>query len=141
MFELFNAAVQNQLFFSVIEMLGLKIKSCKKHNNTVLVVYRSFSSYNTANFIKIINESLSKLRKHDKKLIYMAGDFNNDLLKYNIDINSRNLIDTAASQGFAQVISQPTRNRPLTCWLRRLTISQQQMGKLKEIPVWTIIKD
>ena len=39
----------------------------------------------------------------------MAGDFNNDLLKYNIDIKSRNLIDTAASQGFAQVISQPTR--------------------------------
>ena len=93
------------------EILITKIKSCKKHNNTVLVVnvYRSPSSHNTANFIKIIDESLSKLRRHNKKLIYMAGDFNIDLLKYHTDINSQNLIDTAASHGFAQVISRPTR--------------------------------
>ena len=39
----------------------------------------------------------------------MAGDFNIDLLKYHTDINSQNLIDTAASHGFAQVILRPTR--------------------------------
>ena len=93
------------------ELLITKIKSCKKHKNTVLIVnvYRSPSSQNVAEFVKILDENLFKLRKHIKKLVLMADDFDIDLLKYSTDINSQSLIDTAASHGFAQVISRPTR--------------------------------
>ena len=92
------------------EFLITKIRSCKKFSNTVLVVniYRSPSS-NSTKFIEIFDETLSKLRKHGKKQIILAGDFNIDLIKHERDEKSQNLIDTAASFGFAQVISRPTR--------------------------------
>ena len=93
------------------ELLAIKIRSCKKYSNTVLIVnvYRSPSSSNASKFIKVLDETLFKLRKHGKKHILIAGDFNIDLLKYASDENSQNLIDTAATHGFAQIISRPTR--------------------------------
>ena len=92
------------------EILVTKIKSCKKFKNTLLIinVYRSPSN-NAQKFNSILDETLNKLRRHSKKLILMAGDFNVDLIKHDTDVNSQNLINTTASHGFVQVISRPTR--------------------------------
>jgi len=92
------------------EFLITKIRSCKNLNNTVLLVnvYRSPSS-NSSKFIESFDEILSKLRSHGRKQIVLAGDFNIDLIKHEYDEKSQNLIDTAASYGFTQVISRPTR--------------------------------
>ena len=101
------------------ELLAIKIRSCKKSNNTVIVVsiYRSPSSHNTSNFMKIFDESLNRLRGHSRKHILLAGDTNIDLLKYENDDNSQNLINTAATHGFAQLISRPTRVTDHSCTL------------------------
>ena len=92
------------------EFLVTKICSCKKYKNTILVVnvYRSPSS-SSAKFLEVLEQSLSSLRKHGKKQIILAGDFNIDLIKHDSDEKSQNLIDVTASYGFAQVISRPTR--------------------------------
>ncbi len=93
------------------EILFIKIKSCKNKAGTVIIgnVYRSPSARSSNNFIKIFDDALSQLRRHNKKQILIAGDFNIDLIKYNSDENSQQLINTAANHGLAQVISRPTR--------------------------------
>ena len=93
------------------EVLFVKIKSCKKFSNTVILgnVYRSPSSRNTQNFHRIIESSLSKLSRHKTKQILIVGDFNIDLIKYETDENARELIDITSNHGFSQVISRPTR--------------------------------
>ena len=93
------------------EVLFIKIKSCKKFSNTVLIgnVYRSPSSPNTHNFNSIIENTLNKLGRHKTKQILIAGDFNIDLIKYETDENSRDIIDITSNHGFSQVISRPTR--------------------------------
>ena len=89
----------------------IKIKSCKKFSNTVIVgnVYRSPSSSNTSNFNNIIESTLNQLGRHKTKQILIAGDFNIDLIKYETDDHSRDLIDITSNHGFTQVISRPTR--------------------------------
>ena len=101
------------------EFLAVKIRSCKNTNNTVVIVnmYRSPSSSNTSNFIKALDESLTKLRKHSKKHILLTGYSNIDLLKHEYDENSQNLINTTATHGFAQLISRPTRITDHSCTL------------------------
>jgi hypothetical protein len=42
-------------------------------------------------------------------LVYIVGDFNEDLIKHDQDSNCQNLIDTAANHGFVQIVSRPTR--------------------------------
>ena len=37
------------------------------------------------------------------------GDFNQDLIKYDNDVDCQNLIDNAQSHGFSQIVSRPTR--------------------------------
>ena len=93
------------------EVLFIKIKSCKIFSNTVIIgnVYRSPSSRNTDNFRSIIDNTLSKLGSHKTKQILIAGDFNIDLINYETDDHSRELIDTTSNHGFTQVISRPTR--------------------------------
>ena len=93
------------------EFLFNKIKSCKGYNGTVIVgnVYRSPSKKNPTAFIEIYENVLGKLHRHNNKLITISGDFNIDLIKYNSDGNTQNLIDIASNHGFIQVISRPTR--------------------------------
>ena len=93
------------------EVLFLKIKSCKKFSNTVIIgnVYRSPSSQNTQNFNTILDNSLTKLDRHKNKQILITGDFNIDLIQYDTDERSRELIDITSNHGFSQVISRPTR--------------------------------
>ncbi len=93
------------------EILCIKIKRCKKFDNTVVIgnVYRSPSSKNPTKFLKMFDETLGKLTRHKKKQILIVGDFNIDLINYETDNHSQELIDTAACHGFSQIISRHTR--------------------------------
>ena len=47
--------------------------------------------------------------RYANKSKYIVGDFNQDLIKYDSNINCQNLVDNAHNNGFAQLISRPTR--------------------------------
>jgi exonuclease III len=92
------------------EFLLIKITNCKGSAKSVIIanVYRS-PSRKPNQFHDSLDCILQKLNRHDKKHILLVGDFNIDLIKYETDINSQNIVDTASNYGFIQVISRPTR--------------------------------
>ncbi len=92
------------------EFQFVKIKDCKGKQKTVVIgnVYRS-PSRKADSFNSLFDTVLQKLNRHAKKLVYIVGDFNQDLIRYDQDINSQNLIDCASNHGFVQIVSRPTR--------------------------------
>ena len=93
------------------EFQFIKIKNVKGINRTAIVgnVYRS-PSRNAEKFNMLLENVLQRLHRHTKKkLLYLVGDFNQDILKYNTDTNSQNLIDMCSSHGLVQLVSRPTR--------------------------------
>ena len=57
---------------------------------------------------------LSKLNKENKE-IFLAGDFNFDLLKTETDTNTQTFYDLMCSYGTLPQIIQPTRVTPKHC--------------------------
>ena len=47
--------------------------------------------------------------RYANKIKYIFGDFNQDLIKHDENIDCQNLIDNAHNHGFAQIVSRPTR--------------------------------
>ena len=88
----------------------VKIHNCKGLNKTKVIVnfYRS-PSRDTNNFISLLDHVLNRLDRHSRKHVMFFGDANVDLIKYDTDSSSQNLIDTLAKYGFAQTVSKPTR--------------------------------
>ena len=72
-----------------------------------------FYSQNYSNFgiiwPNLYDYFLTKLNRHKQKQIFLAGDTNIDLIKYERDQNSINLINTANTHGYVQLIARPTR--------------------------------
>ena len=92
------------------EFQFIKIKECKGTNKTVIIgnVYRS-PKRKPDSFNSLFDSVLQKLNRNAKKLIYIVGDFNQDLIRYDQDVNSQNLVDYASNHGFIQIVSRPTR--------------------------------
>ena len=94
------------------EFQFVKIKECKGHLKTVVIgnVYRSPSN-RPDKFNKLYDIVLQKLstNRYANKIKYIAGDFNQDLIKHDEDNDCQNLVDTAHNHGFAQIVSRPTR--------------------------------
>ena len=71
---------------------------CKGSRKTVILgnVYRS-PSCKPDKFNKLFDAILQKLgnNKYSNKITYIVGDFNQDLIKYENDIEYQNLIDNA----------------------------------------------
>ena len=88
----------------------VKIHNCKGLNKTKVIVnfYRS-PSRDTNNFISLLDHVLNRLDRHSRKHVMFYGDANIDLIKYDTDSSSQNLIDTLAKYGFVQTVSKPTR--------------------------------
>ena len=94
------------------EFQFIKIKNCKGHRKTVILgnVYRSPSAkpdlFNISfeNILRKLNNN-----RYANKLKYIVGDFNQDLIKYDSNIDCQNLVDNAHNNGFVQLISRPTR--------------------------------
>ena len=92
------------------EFQFIKIHNCKGFNKTKLLinVYRS-PSRNVDKFMKLLDNVLRSLDRHSRKHILFTGDFNIDLIKYDKDTHSQNLVATFENYGFVQMISRPTR--------------------------------
>ena len=59
-------------------------------------------------FVKELSDILTTICKENKK-IYLIGDFNLDLLKYNDSLIVRNFVDLLHSNGLLSLINKPTR--------------------------------
>ena len=92
------------------EFQFLKIHNCKGYNKTKLLIntYRS-PSRNVDKFTKLLDIVLRSLDRHSRKHIVFTGDFNVDLIKYEKDTTSQNLIAVFEKYGFVQLVSKPTR--------------------------------
>ena len=93
--------------------IGLKLqkansKACTTKNIIIGNIYRSPSS-NHAKFIKHLECHLNILDRYKNNIIYIVGDFNVDLAKYNSDLHCHDLINKMAEHNFAQLIPLPTR--------------------------------
>ena len=92
------------------EFQFIKLKLCKGQQKTVIIgnIYRS-PSRNPDSFNTLFDSVLQKIDRHSKKLVYLVGDFNQDLIQYEHDINCQNLVDYTTNHGFVQIVSRPTR--------------------------------
>ena len=94
------------------EFQFIKLIDCKGSRKTIILgnVYRS-PSCKPDKFNKLCDSIFQKLsnNKYSNKSIYIVGDFNEDLIKYESDTEYQNLIDSAHNHGFVQLVSRPTR--------------------------------
>ena len=92
------------------EFQFLKIHRCKGFNNTKLIinVYRS-PSKSVEKFTNLLDSVLKSIERHSRKHTLITGDFNVDLIKYNNDMVSQNLVAVMEKYGFVQLVSRPTR--------------------------------
>ena len=94
------------------EFQFIKIKNCKYNRKTIILanVYRS-PSCKPKKFNEFFNTLLQKLdcNRYSNKTIFIMGDFNQDLIQYDDNVDCQNLVDNAHSHGFSQIVSRPTR--------------------------------
>ena len=94
------------------EFQFVKLQECKGHRKTVILgnVYRS-PSKRPEKFNEYFETILQKLNsnRYANKIKYIVGDFNQDLIKHDDDLHCQNLINNAHNNGFAQIVSRPTR--------------------------------
>ena len=98
--------VKNEQYESV--WIELKNKNCKniicgtiyRHPHDTTEIFNDFLTYLEITLTKLSNEN---------KVIYLCGDFNSDLLKYEINHNYRKFYDLLSSYGFFPMILLPTR--------------------------------
>ena len=98
------------------EHMFIKIKICNQrtaqNNNykTIIIgnLYRSPTTKPVDSLDKI-QQILSRLERHKNKHILLLGDLNIDLIHYETDANSQQLINLTTEHDFIQIISRPTR--------------------------------
>ena len=103
-FEREDLKIQNKEFESV----WLEIKVKKGKNVVIGCIYRHPHYKNLDDFSDYMEEIFAKLNK-EKKQIYLAGDYNIDLLQYDNNTKCRDFYNLITSNGFLPLITQPTR--------------------------------
>ena len=91
-----------------IETYWTEIIIDKQPNRLVGVVYRHPSKSNNDNSVEILNETLTKIHRENKK-VFLASDFNFDLLKHETDTNTGNFLQMMLNNGYQPCITEPTR--------------------------------
>ena len=91
-----------------IETHWIEIIIEKQPNRLVGVVYRHPSNVNDEKSIEVLNETLLKIQRENKKVL-LAGDFNFDLLKYETDTSINNFLQTMLNNSYQPCITEPTR--------------------------------
>ena len=91
-----------------IETYWTEIIIDKQPNRLVGVVYRHPSKRDDKKSIELLNESLSKINRENKK-VFLAGDFNFDLLKHATNPNIGNFLQMMLNNGYQPCITEPTR--------------------------------
>ena len=72
------------------------------------MVYRHPKKRNEVKSIEIINETLSKIHRENKKIL-LAGDFNFDLLKHESCTTTGHFLQMMLNNGYQPCITEPTR--------------------------------
>ena len=94
------------------EFQFVKLNECKGRRKTVILgnVYRSPEN-KPEKFNIYFDKILQKLdtNRYSNKVKYVFGDFNQDLIQHDENIDCQNLIDNAHNHGFAQIVGRPTR--------------------------------
>ena len=77
-------------------------------NRLIGVLYRHPSKKNDQRCIESLNETLSRIRKENKK-VFLAGDFNYDLLKHESNDKVGNFLQMMLDNSYQPCITEPTR--------------------------------
>ena len=103
-FERDDLKIQDKEFESV----WIEIKVDKGKNVVIGCIYRHPHYKNLEEFSDYMTNCFAKLNK-EKKEIYIAGDFNIDLLQYETNNKCRDFYNLITSNGFLPLITQPSR--------------------------------
>ena len=107
---------QNSFIPGVFESILVKIKVNKNYYRIIGNIYRP-NSYPKANpnlhnkYITDILFQLSRSKEHNKCKIHLMGDFNLDLLKFELHKPTEEFIDAMFSFGLIPTITKPTRTQ------------------------------
>ena len=103
--SIINYTIIEQLTVDVEDVFEcLTVKLLLKTQTIVSCLYRKPSS-KIADFMECIESMFSCI----KGSIYICGDFNIDLLSYNVNNNTRQFVDQMSSMSLFPLINQPTR--------------------------------
>ena len=80
----------------------------KQPNRLVGVVYRHPNKINDEKSIEVLNETLLKIQRENKKVL-LAGDFNFDLLKHETNTSINNFLQMMLNNSYQPCITEPTR--------------------------------
>ena len=96
------------------EFEGKWVEIKNKHSKNIICgCIHKHPHYNFKEFFQYLEMCLSKLNKENKE-IFLAGDFNFELLKTGTDTNTQNFYDLLCSYGTLPQITQPTTVTPNT---------------------------
>ena len=91
-----------------IETHWIEIIIEKQPNRLVGVVYRHPIKSNDEKSAEVLNETLLKIQRENKKVL-LAGDFNFDLLKHESTSNVGNFLQMMLNNSYQPCITEPTR--------------------------------
>ena len=91
-----------------IESYWTEILIENQPNRLIGVFYRHPTKNNDKKSIELINETLTKIRKENKKVI-ITGDFNYDLLKHETDSTISDFLQMMIDNSYQPCITEPTR--------------------------------
>ena len=89
-----------------MRQFGMKLRA-KGKNIGIGCIYRHPRTNNMDDFNHYMKKTLSKINKENKE-VYLTGDFNIDLLKYDIVPRYQNFYNMMASNGYLHQIIMPT---------------------------------
>ena len=90
------------------ETVWVEIKNKREKNILIGCIYRHPHMNNMDDFINYMEKTLSKINKENKE-VYITGDFNIDLLKYEMVPKYQDFYNMMASNGYLPQITMPTR--------------------------------
>ena len=89
------------------ETICTEIK-CNRNKNILCFCIHRHPNTDQEKFLQFLDSVLQKVAK-EKKIAYIMGDFNFDLLNYAADNNTFDFLNTIVESGFLPLIHQPTR--------------------------------
>ena len=90
------------------ESIWIELVNKRLKNVIIACTYRHLHNKNINEFTTYMTKCINKLNK-EKKEVYVTGDFNLDLLKYETNSLIHEFYDMMTSSGFLPLILQPTR--------------------------------
>ena len=88
--------------------IWIEIRNKKSKNIIIGCIYRHPHYHNAVEFIDYVNKSANKINKENKE-VYICGDFNFDLLKYENVNHCQEFYNTMTCNGYLPHITIPTR--------------------------------